>query len=464
MNSEQKLIAQIDGLFNPKSVALVGVPRGMKQGKLFLLALQEQGFPGPIYPVHPRAEEIEGLKAYPTVSAIPGPVDLAIVLVSNNEALSVVKDCAAKGVKGAVLFTSGFKELGTEEGKALEEELVRVARTAGMRLIGPNCMGLYSPKSGLAFFPNLSSKPGPVGIVSHSGSLTNILGRIGGPKGIRFSRVVSLGNECDLTSADFLTYLADDPDTQVVGAYLENIRDGKRFLDALKGCSRKKPVILWKAGLTPEGSRAAASHTGALASSREIWESVVRQGGAVPVIGFEEWVDTLMGFSMLPPGLGERMAVISGPGGLAVSAADACGREGLKLAELSPESTATLAKFVPATGTSLKNPIDVGLNASFEIDIYTEAARTAAADPGVDGIVMVGAGLSPETNEVYTREIIRIREELQVPFVMVNIPGFDTSLARRFCEQGVPFFDSAERAMKTYARVKSYQHWRENNR
>ena len=385
------------------------------------------------------------------------------MLVSNDEALSVIKDCAAKGVKGAVLFTSGFKETGTEEGKALEEEIVRVARAAGMRLIGPNCMGLYSPKSGLAFFTDLSSKPGPVGIISHSGSLTNILGRIGGPKGIRFSRVVSLGNECDLTSADFLTYLGNDPDTRVVGAYLENIKDGKRFLDALKDCSRKKPVILWKAGLTPEGSRAAASHTGALASSREIWESVVRQGGAVPVVGFEEWVDTLMGFSLLPPGLGERMAVISGPGGLAVSAADACGREGLKLAELSPESTSILAKFVPATGTNLKNPIDVGLNASFQIEIYTKAARTAAADPGVDGIIMVGAGLSPETNEAYTREIIRVREEFQIPFVMINIPGFDSSLARRFCEQGVPFFDSADRAMKTYARVKSYQRWRENN-
>ena len=149
----QGLIAQLDALFEAASVAIVGVPRGMKMGKLFLVALLEQGFPGDIYPVNPQAEEIDGLKAYPSVSAIPGPVDLAIVLVPHDHALPVVKECARKGVKGAVLFTAGYKETGTAEGRALEEELVRVARSSGMRLIGPNGMGLYCPKTGLSFFP-----------------------------------------------------------------------------------------------------------------------------------------------------------------------------------------------------------------------------------------------------------------------------------------------------------------------
>ena len=220
----QGLIAQLDALFEAASVAIVGVPRGMKMGKLFLVALLEQGFPGDIYPVNPQAKEIDGLKAYPSVSAIPGPVDLAIVLVPHDHALSVVKECAHKGVKGAVLFTAGYKETGTADGRALEEELVRVARSSGMRLIGPNGMGLYCPKTGLSFFPQVSKEPGPVGIISHSGSLTNILGRLAPQKGIRFSKVVSLGNECDLTSADFLTYLGRDPDTRVIGTYLEGIK------------------------------------------------------------------------------------------------------------------------------------------------------------------------------------------------------------------------------------------------
>lgn len=460
-NSTQELIAQLDSLFHARSVAVVGVPRGMKTGKFFLMALLDQGFPGHIYPVHPHTEEIEGLKAYPSISDIPGSVDLAIVLVPHHLALSIVRECATKGVKGVVLYTAGYRETGTVEGEALEQQLVHVAQSSGMRLIGPNCMGLYAPKSGLSFFPQLSREPGPVGIISHSGSLTNILGRMASQKGIRFSKVVSLGNECDLTSADFLTYLGKDPDTGVIGAYLEGIKNGPYFLNALRKASLEKPVVLWKVGLTSEGGRAAASHTGALAGSREVWEGVVVQGGAVPVLGFEAWVDVLMGFSLLPPSLGDRMAVISGPGGLAVSAAEACGRVGLRLAELSAETRYTLSTFVPPTGTSLRNPIDVGLTASLDMEIYIRAARAVAADPGVDTVVVVGIGLMPETNQRYTEGMIQAREDFKKPFIIVNIPGFDPGLAQSFCTAGVPFFESTERAMDTYARVRQYQHWRQ---
>ena len=209
-----KLTTQLDALFNPKSIAIVGLPRGKKMGKLFLVGLLDQGFAGKIYPVNPDAGEIDGLKAYPSVSEIPDPVDLAIILVPHTSALEVVKDCAAKGVKGAVLFTAGYKETGTDEGKALEDELTRIARSSGMRILGPNCMGLYCPKSGLSFFPELAREPGPVGFVSHSGSLANILGRIATKKGIRFSKVASLGNECDLNSADLIAYLGNDAETQ----------------------------------------------------------------------------------------------------------------------------------------------------------------------------------------------------------------------------------------------------------
>jgi acyl-CoA synthetase (NDP forming) len=460
VDEEQKLTAQLNVLFHPESVAVIGVPRGMKSGKLFLLALLDQGFPGKIYPVHPQATEIEGLKAYPKVSAIPDSVDLAIVLVPNHEALPVIQDCARKGVKGAVLFTAGYKETGTAEGKALEEALVRVAHTSGMRLIGPNCMGIYSPKSGLSFFPNLSREPGPVGIISHSGSLANILGRIASQKGIYFSKVVSIGNESDLMSSDFLTYLKNDSDTQLIGAYLEGIKAGPAFLKALRKTSLEKPVILWKQGLTAEGSRAASSHTGALAASHEIWQGVVRQGGAASVAGFEEWVDALMGFALLPSELGRRMAIISGPGGLAVSAAEACGRMGLHLAELRSSTRSALKEILPPTGTSLWNPVDVGLTASLEIDIYTRAVRTVAADPGIDALVVIGRGMNPESNHLYTESMIQARRDFQKPLVMVNIPGFDSDFAKRFCDGGLPFFETAERALSTYARVRRYQVWR----
>ena len=464
MESGQSLATQIDELFHPSSIAVVGVPRGMKTGKLFLMALLDQGFSGPVYPIHPEAKEIEGLKAYPHVSEIPGPVDLAIVLVPHHNTLSVIKECAAKGVKGAVLFAAGYRETGTGEGKALEEELVRVARSSGMRLIGPNCMGLYSPKAGLSNFPELSREPGPVGIISQSGSLTNILCRMAPRKGIRFSKVVSLGNECDLTSADFLTYLGKDTETGVIGIYLEGVKNGPLFLESLRTASMEKPVILWKSGLTPEGGAAAASHTGALSGSREIWESVARQGGAVTVVGLEAWVDILMGFSLLPSCLGDRLAIISGPGGLAVSAAEACGNAGLRLARPSPETMSALAEFIPKTGTSVCNPVDVGLTAFMEMDLYMRSTRILLEDSGVDGLVVVGIGMTPEANHKFAESMIKAQKEYQKPLIMVNIPGFDPGIAEGFCRAGIPSFDSVERAIETYARVRNYRLWRGKRR
>ncbi|KAF0159838.1 MAG: CoA-binding domain-containing protein [Syntrophaceae bacterium] len=464
MTSTEQLLQQIDEILHPRSVAIIGVPRGMKTGKLFFMALLDQGFSGEIYPVSPQADEIDGYKAYPSVAAIPGAVDLAIILVPQYLILPAVKECAAKGIKGAVLFTAGYKELGTDEGRAQEEQLVQVASASGMRLIGPNCMGIYAPRSGLSFFPQLTREAGPVGLVSHSGSLANILCRMAPQRGIRFSKAISLGNECDLTSTDFLLYLGNDAETQLIGAYIEGIKDGPRFFDALRTASLKKPVILWKVGLTSAGAQAAASHTGALAVARDVWEGVVRQTGAVPVIGFEAWFDALMGFAMLPEHLGDRIAIISGPGGLAVSAAEACANNGLRLAQLSPETHESLAKVVPPTGTSLHNPIDVGLTASLEIGIYIQSIQTVVADPAVDAVVIIGAGLTPEANRLYTEAVIETRRQSGKAILMVNLPGFDSSYIPQFCDASIPYFESSERAMSTYARVRRYQHWRKKQR
>lgn len=460
MDAHQKRIAQLDALFHPHSIAIVGLPRGMKTGKLFLMALKDQGYPGPIYPVHPEADEIDGLKAYPSLSAIPGSVDLAIILVPHSQALPVVRECAAKGVKGAVLFTAGYKETGTDEGKALEGELTTLARRSGIRLFGPNCMGLYVPRSGLSFFPELSRQAGPVGFVSHSGSLGNIISRVGPRKGIYFSKVVSLGNECDLTASDLLEYLGDDPETHVIGAYLEGIKDGPVFLKALKGASKKKPVIVWKVGLTREGGAAAASHTGALGGSRKIWEAVLRQGDAIPVTGLDVLMDTLMGFSLFPSCTGDRMAIVSGPGGLAVAAAEACGNTGLRLAALSSDTRSALAQFIPPTGTSLRNPVDVGLTPSLEMSIYERTIRALAEDPGVDAIVAVGRGMTPELNDRYVASIIQSRKASGKPFLAVDIPGFDLDFSRPLCQAGIPFFETVERALSVYAQVHRYQRGR----
>lgn len=453
---EKELFAQIDELFYPRSVAIVGLPQGMKTGKLFLLALQDMGFSGPIYPVNPNAEVIDGLACYPDVASINAPVDLAIVLVGRDAAPEVVQQCAARGVKGAVLFTAGYKETGSIRGRQIEEEMVITARAAGMRLFGPNCMGLYAPASGLSFFPGLEKKPGRLGLVSHSGSLANIIGREAGKLGMAFSKAVSLGNEADLQSADFFSYFAKDSETGVIGAYLEGIIDGRYFFESLKAAAAAKPVVLWRVGLTAEGGRAASSHTGAMAGSEQIWQGLVRQCGAVSVAGWDEWVDTLMAFYLLPQAKGKRMAIISGAGGLAVSAAEAVGRQGLLLASLSENTRQQLAVHVPPTGTSLLNPVDVSLNAHMDMNIFSQTARIVADDPGVDAVAIIGSGLDETTNSAYIEAMIRAQKSSGKPFLIVGIAGMPADTGPRFCSSGVPFFATPERAMVSYARVTEY--------
>lgn len=444
------LFRQIEEIFHPESVAIVGVPRGMKMGKLFLVALKDQGFRGSIFPVNPSIEDIDGMRVYPSVKDIPGRVDMAIVSVPAERALEVVRECAQKRVKVVVMFTAGFGETGTPAGMAAEMELKDLARQSGMRIIGPNCMGIYAPSSGLSFFPELPKEPGPIGMVSQSGSLGNILGRMAKQRGLRFSKVVSIGNQCDLTASEFLSYLALDGETGLIGIYLEGVRDGRTFFQALRTACERKPVILWKVGLTPEGQRAARSHTASMGGSEDIWGAVARQAGATRVNGFEEFVDTLMGFAFIPEPLGPRVAIISGPGGLAVSAAEACGKEGLILATLSRGTRKRLGEVLPSTGTSTANPVDVGLTASFDISIYVEGARLVAEDPAVDAIVMIGMGISQEDNRKYAEAIIELREKTKKPFLIVNIPGFDPEMGTPFLEAKVPFFESSERALRVY--------------
>lgn len=453
MFPEKEFIAQMDEIFSPESIAIIGLPRGMKMGKLFYLALLDQGFEGPIYPVNPKVEEIDGLKSYPDILSIPGKVDLAIILTHHSQTLNALKDCAKKGVKSAVIFTAGFSETGSENGASIQEEFARVGAESGMRVFGPNCMGLYCPKTGLSFFPGMNKARGNIGLISHSGSLANIIGRISGSLNLNFSKAVSLGNECDLKAADMLAYLGHDHETEIIGAYLEGIRDGRRFMDALRYAGERKPVIIWKVGLNEAGGKAAASHTAALTGHKPLWDSIMRQTSAISVTGLEEFLDTLIASSMIGSGLGPNIAALSGPGGLAVSAAEAIGANGLNLARLSEDTKQRLRQFTPETGSSVNNPVDVGLSASFQMDIYLEAARTLALDNNVDALVILGVGLSDETNQQYTDGMIQARNESGKPFLMVNIPGFDEKYAKQFLAHKVPFFQSAQRAIRAYSKL-----------
>ena len=312
-------------------------------GHDYVRSLVDFGFAGPIYPINPRAPEIMGLKAYPTLSAVPGDVDLVISCIPADGVIAMIGEARAKSVTALHLFTGRFSETGEAKAAELEQEVLSAAVAAGMRIIGPNCMGIYDSTAGLSFRPDLPRERGDVAFISQSGNNSVELMLHGASRGLRFSKVVSYGNALDLTEADFFDYLADDPETKVVGAYIEGTRDGRRLLEALRRCASAKPVVILKGGRTGAGSRTAASHTAALAGQRQIWSAMLRQAGAVEVATFDELIDMMVAFAFLrkeqraesrEQNARAQVGVVGGGGGRAVQSADVCEEAGLSVPKL----------------------------------------------------------------------------------------------------------------------------------
>jgi acyl-CoA synthetase (NDP forming) len=441
-------------LFEPESVAVVGVPRSPRPGQLFLRALLDPGYRGRIYPVNPNAEEILGLRCYPSMTSLPEVVDLAIVTVSPELAAPVVRECAEQGVKAAILFTAGFSELGTREGRERGAELMAAVRSGPLRMVGPNCMGVYVPKSGLGSFPGMSSERGPVAFVSQSGSLSNRLVWSGEERALAFSKVVSVGNQEDLEASDFLEYLAEDPETEIIAAYLEGAKDGRRLWQALTAAGRSKHLVVWKVGRTRSGARAANSHTGALAGEAEVWSGMLRQAGAIQVRDLDELLDVLVALRHLEEPAGDRVAIVTGPGGPAVSAADACEEAGLVLADLADRTRTQLREVVARTGTSVGNPVDIGLQLARAGEMYRGALAVTIRDPGVDAVVVIGSSSQGEGWEAHVEAMGELAREAAKPVLYVSFGAIDPVVARALAAVGIPSFTSAERALQAYARVR----------
>jgi len=361
-------------VFAPKSVAIVGASSNVDSpGHDYLRAIVDFGFAGPIYPINPRSPEILGIKAYPSLSSVPADVDFVISCIPADGVLSLIDECRAKGVTALHLFTGRFSETGDAGATALEREVKGRASDAGIRIIGPNCMGVYDSSGKLSFRPDLPRAAGDVAFISQSGNNSVELMLHGAARGLRFSKVVSYGNALDLTEADFLDHLADDPATRVVGAYIEGTGDGRRFFDALSRCARAKPVVILKGGRTSAGSRAAASHTAALAGQRQIWSAVLKQAGAVEVATFDDLIDMLVAFAFLRGddadhaeggsrpllrGAAPTVGVVGGGGGRAVQSADVCEEADLRVPNLPASIRALLREKAPQLADWVDNPVD----------------------------------------------------------------------------------------------------------
>ena len=359
--SDAATIPALDYVFHPRSIAIAGV--SAKEGPGFggggfVSSLQEVGFRGPIFLIHPSAPAIRGLRCYPSLLDIPDEVDYCISSVPARFVPELLEACITKGVKVLHLFTAGFTETGDAERAKMEQAVVARAREAGIRLIGPNCMGLYVPNGRLAMMGGQPAEAGPVGMISQSGMNAGEFVRYALPRGIRCSKVISFGNGADLKAADFFDYLADDPETEIIAAYLEGIQDGPRLARAIRKAGAVKPTVILKSGRTAEGSRAENSHTASLAGSLQIFDALCRQAGAIRVESVEELVDMAVTFRFVKRVAGPNVCVVGGGGGASVLAADDLGAAGLKLPPILPEAAAKLAKVTQEAGTSIRNPID----------------------------------------------------------------------------------------------------------
>jgi acyl-CoA synthetase (NDP forming) len=403
----------LDLFFHPKSIAVFGASESIyAYGTRFVQALHDFGYKGKIYAINHKGDEVLGHKIYRSVLEIQDNIDLAFITIPARFVADTLKECITRDIKAAVAFTAGFSEVGGE-GRELEKEVVKVA-AGRIRLIGPNCFGPYCPSGGITVLTGaeFSKEPGSVALTAQSGQLSEcIIARAQG-EGIRYSKFASYGNACDVNEADLLEFLMEDDETKIITSYLEGVRNGRKYFDIARRNSGRKPIILWKVGLTKMGATASASHTGSLAGSSAAWDSFFLQTGAAKVTTLDEMTDATVGFACLPSGCGPRVAYVSGGGAGTVIGGDACETAGLQMPSFSPETEKRLAELLPGVGASYKNPIDIG-NPHPPREFLQTLLETMSADENVDVIVIRRVLFSVKMSKIFSGSTAPSEEEQQ---------------------------------------------------
>ncbi len=473
-------------VFRPKSVAVAGASSNVDSpGYDYVRAIKEGGFEGSIYPINLKAPEIAGLTAYASVAAAPTDIDLVISCIPADGVLELIEQCRTKNVRTIIMFTGRFSETGEADAIALEAKVMQAAADAGIRLVGPNCMGVFDSTSGLSFRPDLPREKGGVAFISQSGNNSVELMLHGAARGLRFSKVVSYGNALDITEADFFEYLADDDETTVVGAYIEGTRDGRKLFAALRKCSERKPVVILKGGRTSSGSRTAASHTAALAGQRQIWSAALKQAGAVEVTTFDDLIDMLVAFAFLrnesrqqtadsraggrapSPAAKPRVGVVGGGGGRAVQSADVCEEAGLAVPKLPSEMREALRAKAPQLADWVDNPVDQsilagsGFSGARILDMMLEHPDFDALIGNVGEDWVLGRPDAAERMVTLVDRFVEIGKKSQKPlaFVLGEADSLDESKWRavaggrqRFIDAQLAVYPTVDRAARSLAR------------
>ena len=380
----------LDFLFNPRTIAIVGVATDsveMNYGYKFVESLLHAGFKGKIYPVGVKGGSAFGIRIYPNIRDIPGDIDYVISAIRSQFSLDLIEECALKNVKAIHFFTSGFSELASAEGRRLQSEIVRKAKYYHIRILGPNCMGLYCPRTGLSFAVDYPTQSGPLAFISQSGGKSYQCIREASTRGIYLSKVISYGNAADLNEIDFLKYFVSDNETQIIGAYMEGVADGRHFPGVLKALSRTKPVIIYKGGTTEAGEKTALSHTSSIAGSSKIWESLLRQCGAIQVDSVEEIVDVALLFQCMVVPKGRNAAIIGIGGGSSVQASDEFSKVGIPLPDLSQQTRQRLKDTIKAeAGRIFSNPVDI--NGYVATDTFRHIVDIVTSDEQINILIV----------------------------------------------------------------------------
>lgn len=381
----------LDKILKPKSVAVVGASTDpFKWGYMLLNAIKQSGFEGPIYPINPRAEEILDLKCYPSVKDIGQPVDMALIVVPARFVPTVFQDLKDIGTKGAVVITSGFSEAG-EEGKKLIADTLKIAE-GSTRFIGPNCMGVTSSEAKLsALMIPFLHESGEVAFISQSGGYGLQLYIRASAMGVGVGKFVSSGNESDLKGWNYLEYFGQDDDTKIISMYIEGLKNGRKWYEAAKEVTKKKPIVAIKVGVTEEGSKAAASHTGSIAGSDKVYDAAFKQAGVIRAYDSSEMFDYVKGLLYSPLPQGKNIAIVSNSGGVAVETADRLIQNGLKVPTFSEEAQAEIQELIPAFGNA-KNPVD--LTATLNMNSFLNVPDIVLKQPEIHGMITISLGTS----------------------------------------------------------------------
>jgi acyl-CoA synthetase (NDP forming) len=473
-------IQKLDAFFNPRSVAVIGATKKVDKAghvifKNFSTNKMRGVFKGELYPVNLNEDSILGFKCYPSITHIPDEVELIVVIVPAQVVPSIMEEAAAKKVKAAIIISSGFREVGNTE---LEEQVVDAAKKGGIRVLGPNCLGIYYSKTGIdtLFLPETKilttgdevvatprPMPGNIAMVTQSGAfgvaaLDYLTGRQ-----IGVSKFVSFGNKCDVTETDILHYLLHDKETKVMLIYLEDIKEGREFLKIAKKVTVKKPVVAIKSGKSAAGARAAASHTGAIAGSDKIYDAAFEQGGIIRARDMEEFFDMGKALAMQPPAMGKNIGILTDAGGPGVMTVDECELLGLTVEPFSNETERKFQelkdKNVILKIAATSNPVD--LTGSVTDEMFEIAAELMFQDPQIYGIILLGLHHMPGLREKYIDGTVKIASKYTKPIVMCDIGETEMALYTRsrfdrFCVPSYSSPEDAARAMKALVTYGAY--------